>query len=644
MSIDNYKISIRLLGAFSLMLLVGAVGGLMVWLAVDRVEENTEFIKDTALPMLVEVDNMVMATIDVQQWLTDVSATREVGGYEDAKAAVKDFQKGVEVFRQFYQKSDQSDRLRFLTELEGAFEQLYQTGDKMAQAYIKEGVEAGNVIMAQFDADSTRLQERIGQLRTWRIEAANMASEKNLVSVAEVRWALIIVSIVGGLVGVVLANALTWNITKPLRKCGALLSAVSTGNLSVICHPRGKDEISSLLRQVSTLLNMLRELITNIRNTSGRLSEESTRLEESSHAVSTSTGVQAASVEKTARAISEIRQSVQNNSTNAEETRDLAQKTFAMAQQSGQAVEQSTQAMSDIAEKISVVEEIARQTNLLALNAAIEAARAGEHGKGFAVVAAEVRKLAERSRVSATEITQISQQSVSITKEANRLLGEMVPAMQQTTQLVDEIAAASQEQRQSAEHIDREMQQLDQEIQQNVQSAEQLARATTSLTEQSEGLHQSIAYFQLEGGAQTATASASDDFMVWDDALALGLSEIDRQHKELVKLVNAFYKMVNHGQKEQAFNTLLPKLVDYTVQHFAYEEKLFDQYGYPETEDHKASHEKLKADVTQFVQRIQGGDHAVTVQLMGFLKEWLVSHIMKTDKKYAPFLQSCGVR
>jgi methyl-accepting chemotaxis protein len=154
--------------------------------------------------------------------------------------------------------------------------------------------------------------------------------------------------------------------------------------------------------------------------------------------------------------------------------------------------------MKDIADKISIIEEIARQTNLLALNAAIEAARAGDAGKGFAVVAAEVRKLAERSGQAANEINNLSSSSVQQAEKAGEMLKKMVPDIQNTAELVQEIAAASREQNSGAEQVNKAVQQLDQVIQQNATAAEEMSSTSEELSGQAQQLQESMSFFTLE--------------------------------------------------------------------------------------------------------------------------------------------------
>ena len=141
----------------------------------------------------------------------------------------------------------------------------------------------------------------------------------------------------------------------------------------------------------------------------------------------------------------------------------------------------AVQAMQTIAEKITIVQEIARQTDLLALNAAVEAARAGEHGRGFAVVASEVRKLAERSQTAAHEIGALSGQTVSVAQQAGEMLTKLVPDIKKTAQLVDEISAACREQDVGAGQVNQAIQQLDQVIQQNAGASEELSATSEEL-------------------------------------------------------------------------------------------------------------------------------------------------------------------
>ncbi len=166
--------------------------------------------------------------------------------------------------------------------------------------------------------------------------------------------------------------------------------------------------------------------------------------------------------------------------------------------------------MKRIAEKISIIGEIARQTNLLALNAAVEAARAGDQGRGFAVVAAEVRKLAERSQSAASEINELSGSSVSIADKSGRLLDQIVPNIQNTARLVQEISTASLEQNTGAEQVNNAIQQFNQVIQQNAAASEEMASGAEELASQADHLRETIAFFRIDKNqARTQSAARS---------------------------------------------------------------------------------------------------------------------------------------
>lgn len=188
-------------------------------------------------------------------------------------------------------------------------------------------------------------------------------------------------------------------------------------------------------------------------------------------------------------------------------TDGIAAQSAKAAQEGGNAVKETVAAMQKIAERISIIEDIAYQTNLLALNAAIEAARAGDHGKGFAVVAAEVRKLAERSQIAAAEIGGLTGDSAKVAERAGELLEKMVPDIGKTAELVQEITAASEEQASGVDQINISMQQLDKVTQQNAASSEELAAISAEMSSQAQALQQLISFFTLSNEAKGSNHS-----------------------------------------------------------------------------------------------------------------------------------------
>jgi methyl-accepting chemotaxis protein len=206
----------------------------------------------------------------------------------------------------------------------------------------------------------------------------------------------------------------------------------------------------------------------------------------------------------------EMAANIKQNADNAAQTEKIARQSAKDAELSGSAVARAVEAMRTIAQKIGIVQEIARQTDLLALNAAVEAARAGEHGKGFAVVASEVRKLAERSQSAAAEIGAMSGDTVKAAAEAGDMLGRLVPDIRKTAELVSEISAACREQDIGASQINEAIQQLDKVTQQNAGASEEMSATSEELATQAEELQASIAFFKVDtaGNRQSRTAAA----------------------------------------------------------------------------------------------------------------------------------------
>jgi methyl-accepting chemotaxis protein len=299
-------------------------------------------------------------------------------------------------------------------------------------------------------------------------------------------------------------------ITKPLLETVHICGRVAEGDLTVKVQSDSTDETGQLMTMIGDMVEKLRGVVQEVQSAAENVAAGSEELSSSAESMSQGASEQAAAAEEASSSMEQMSSNIRQNADNAIQTEKIAVKSATDAKDGGNAVHQTVTAMKEIAEKINIIEEIARQTNLLALNAAIEAARAGEHGKGFAVVASEVRKLAERSQHAAAEISHLSTTSVEVAERAGDMLTKMVPDIQKTAELVQEISASCKEQDTGAEQINKAMQQLDQVIQQNASASEEMASTSEELSSQAEQLQTAIGFFNIGdlGGKRGATRQA----------------------------------------------------------------------------------------------------------------------------------------
>lgn len=326
--------------------------------------------------------------------------------------------------------------------------------------------------------------------------------------------------------------ALYRGIVAPLKKGVEFAEAIGRGDLTASISVEQNDEIGQLAVALQAMAESLKSTVLTIERNANELVASGGQLRDSSQKLSKGASEQAASAEEVSTAIEEMVANIDQNTENAVATEKLTSSSVSNVMLSSQYSAEAAEAMKTIAEKISIISDIAFQTNILALNAAVEAVRAGEQGRGFSVVAAEVRKLAERSKQAANEIVALVNKGLKVTQMAGEKAKNLVPDIEKTTVLIKEISAASLEQKTGAEQINLAMQNLNVITQENASSSDELTNNSVLLSQLATNLKQLIGKFKLDDKVKEIHEETDDEDVPWRKDEAQPSKQREARRKE----------------------------------------------------------------------------------------------------------------
>jgi len=471
----------------------------------------------------VAAKEMQRNVVQVQQFLSDVSATRaqdDLGdGFKEAEHQRELFVAGVQAFRATLPPQASDSRQR-LDELQARFDRYYDTGVRMAHAYVDGGPSAGNKLMPEFDQSSLALQEVLDAFvkdEVEHVEGAIHLAENNATTVlwGSLGLCAAMMLFVAGSNYVVFRS-----VVRPIEVAADVAQRIAQGDLSHRFLPKGSDEIGLMLGAMSAMQDNLRTLILRVRDSAEKVDGTTDGIARANADLSGRTEQQAAALQHTAASMRLLDEAVRDNVRQADAARQTAERASGVASSGGEVVRQVVQTMQDIRQSsrqvtdiIGVIDGLAFQTNLLALNAAVEAARAGEGGRGFAVVANEVRQLAGRSAQAAREIKNLLDQSQGKVDEGAALVNQagdtmiaVVTAIHEVSSAVIQISEASQEQGRGLHQVSEAVAHIDEVTHVNAALVADTASTAAALVSEAHRLVDAVRVFDLGDRPQAVAA------------------------------------------------------------------------------------------------------------------------------------------
>jgi methyl-accepting chemotaxis protein len=449
-----------------------------------------------------EVKEMAKANIHLEEFLKNVENPHN------------ELHRGIGILENYLRANNRAEAVRHLNNVSEKNAMLVISSlNKMVkhnQEEIAQMNRARNIYATKTAPSLSTVQKLLRQIIITTEE--NVMTDKAMLKEAnQTSTGVIIASIAIAILAVILAIVIARGIINPINKGVHFAGQLAKGDLTATIDIDQKDEIGQLASALINMGDKLRNIVEEILLGADNIASASQQMSGTSQQISQGANEQASSVEEVSSSMEEMAANIENNTSNAQQTEKIAVNSQIGVREGSEATNTAVEGMKNIAEKIRIINDIAFQTNILALNAAVEAARAGEHGKGFAVVAAEVRKLAERSKIAADEIDELSKNGVEVAERAGSKLSEIVPEIEKTAQLVQEIASASIEQNTGAGQVNNAMQQLNNITQKNAAASEEMATSSEELASQAEQLKETISFFNI-GNSTAGRAKPTSSF------------------------------------------------------------------------------------------------------------------------------------
>jgi len=540
------SIKARLIAVLAIIMLVftGAAAVTLVNLKaqlpkLEITQNNASTVANEAISLMILIKEIKLDVVQVQQWITDISATRGLPGFDDgfgeAANFAQKFGEDVDKARQLAGTLGLADVVAALNDTEASFGPFYKTGIKMGETYVAEGPEAGNVMMGEFDGVAETMGENMDAL-TVQVEDATAIRLENLQgSIHDVQGSIegitqlnMILTAIGVVIGLgaaiylflVIKGAIEGllgdihQITNHEYGADSILGAHRTDEFGVVARAldqtksvlvdgerreqeqktaeeqqvkereaermrmaeRFETSVGAVVETVSAAANQMQSTAQAVSGTADQTSQQST-------AVAAAAEEASANVQTVASAAEELSSSISEISRQVSQSTQIAGAAVAEVDGANEKVQGLADAANKIGEVVALITDIADQTNLLALNATIEAARAGEAGKGFAVVASEVKNLANQTAKATEEISNQIGGIQGATRDAVSAIGSIGGIINQINEITSAIAAAVEEQGAATQEIARNVEQASsgtQEVSSNISLVTQAASETGS--------------------------------------------------------------------------------------------------------------------------------------------------------------------